>query len=309
MFDSTIFVIIFFKIISGFLSILIGFLAGKLHNVQRDSIASLLFYFIGPIVFGSAPMNLSLSISTIGITLVVFGILSTLGIFNYYWLGKIWKDSHRNVLALSSTTTNCGYFMLPIVTSIFNEQILSIYMLCIIGAGLAESSIGFFLCARSLSSVKSTLLRVLKLPMFNAFLLGCFFSSIGIKIPDFLNDFMHNMRSAYSILGMTMVGLGLSSITKFEIDPKFTIAALIINFVVQPLGFCVFIALDIFVFKTYDINYYKCLFLISICPISANVIIVSSMINFSVQKIAPVVFISIIIELMLIPSVLSTGVF
>lgn len=60
-----IFSIVFFKTISVLLSVIIGFFAGKYSNVERDGIASLLFYFISPIVFFAIPASTTLTLSAL----------------------------------------------------------------------------------------------------------------------------------------------------------------------------------------------------------------------------------------------------
>lgn len=181
---ADVFSVVFFKIIAILLNVVIGFLAGRLLNVQRDSIASLLFYFISPIVFFTIPANSNLSVSALGITLVTFIICSLLCIFAYYFFGMYWKDQTRNILALSAGNANCGYFMLPIAASLFDDYTLSIYMMSIVGVSIYESSIGFYISARSHNSTHESIMKVLKLPTLNAFILGCLFSFTGFNLPE-----------------------------------------------------------------------------------------------------------------------------
>jgi hypothetical protein len=91
-----------------------------------------------------------------------------------------------------------------------------------------------------------------------------------MTLPDFLDDFTHNMRSTYSVLGMMMVGLGLSTIPKFEIDLKFTLAAFASKFLFFPVAINLFILLDKFIFGWYDNNYYNALQLLFMAPMAAK---------------------------------------
>ena len=52
-----IFNLVFFKVLSSLLSVLVGYLSGKFSNVEKDSIAALLFYFVAPIVFFAIPIH------------------------------------------------------------------------------------------------------------------------------------------------------------------------------------------------------------------------------------------------------------
>lgn len=300
-----IFNIVFFKIISVLLSVVVGFFAGRVAKVERDSIASLLFYFISPIVFFSIPASTNVTVSDIGITIVTFIISSGLCAFAYYFFGRYWKDDTVNILSMSAGTANCGYFMLPIAAALFDNNILNIYMMAIIGVNIYESSVGYFICAKSVHTSMGSLQRMIKLPTLNAFLLGCLFSFAGLNLPDFLDDFTYNMRSAYSILGMIMVGLGLSGLTKLNIDFKFTLASFVSKFLFFPLAIGAFIFLDKFVFGWYDENYYDALILMSLSPIAANTIVLASIWKFDQEKVATTVLLSSIFALLYIPIMAS----
>lgn len=301
----SIFYIVFLKIISVLLNVVIGFVAGKFSKVDRDSISTLLFYFISPIVFFSIPASTNVTLGDIGITFVVFIISSFLCIFTYNVFRKYWEDNTVNLLAMSAGTANSGYFMLPIAATLFDDKILNIYMMSIIGVNMYESSVGYFICAKGSDSNLNSLKRVFKLPIFNAFILGWLFSFAGLTLPDFLDDFTYSMRSAYSILGMIMIGLGLSTIKKLEIDIKFTLASLISKFIFFPLAVNLFILLDKFIFGWYNANYYDALQLLSLAPMAANTIIFASICNVNVEKTSTTVILSSIFALLYIPIMAS----
>ncbi|MGC0372032.1 MAG: hypothetical protein DGJ47_000736, partial [Rickettsiaceae bacterium] len=128
-----IFSLVFLKVLSSLLSVGMGFLAGKYSNVERDSIASFLFYFVAPVVFFAIPTNAKLTVTSLGITVLAFTLCSLLSVFCYWLYGKIWQDEHRNILALSSGTGNSGYVVLPIATALFDDYTLSIYALGLMG--------------------------------------------------------------------------------------------------------------------------------------------------------------------------------
>lgn len=300
-----IFSVVFFKTISILLSVVIGFLAGKYSKVERDSIASLLFYFISPIVFFAIPASTTLNLSALSVTVVVFCIASLLSMFSYYFFGRQWQDHTRNIIALSAGTANGGYFMLPIASALFDDYTLSLYMMAVIGVNIFEATVGFYICARSFSSTRESIIKVIKLPILNGFLLGCLFSFAGFTLPDFLDDFLYNMRGAFSILGMVMVGLALSVMSKFEIDIKFTLATFLAKFLFYPVGVGIFIVIDRFVLRWYDENLYNALKLLSTAPLAANLIVISSLQKFHPEKVATTVFLSLIFVTIYMPIMVS----
>lgn len=296
-----IFGLVFFKIVSILLNVIIGFLAGRFAKVERDSIASLLFYFIAPIVFFSIPSSTHLSLSSLSITLVTFLIATGLCFISYNIYQLYWQDDTKNMLAMSAGTCNTGYFMLPIAAAIFDDYTLGLYMMAAVGVSLYESSVGYYICAKSITSTRDSIMRVLKLPMFNAFTIGCLCSFTGLTLPDFLDDFTHSMRSAFSILGMIMIGLGLSTIPKLEIDKKFLTAAFLSKFVFYPIAINIFILLDQYVLEVFDASCYDALRLISVAPMAANTIVLASIWKMNPERVATTVLLSSIFALIYIP--------
>lgn len=296
-----VFSLVFFKIISVLLNVIIGFLAGRFANVERDSIASLLFYFIAPIVFFSIPSNTHLSVSSLSITLLTFLIATGLCWTSYKIYEPYWEDDTKNMLAMSSGTCNNGYFMLPIATALFDDYTLGLYMMAAVGVNLYESSVGYYICAKSITSTRESVMKVLKLPMFNAFIVGCLCSFAGFTLPDFLDDFTYSMRSAFSILGMIMIGLGLSTIPKLTIDKNFLTAAFISKFIFYPLVMNIFILLDQHIFGFYDSSCYDALRLISLAPMAANTIVIASIWKMNPERVATTVLLSSIFALIYIP--------
>ncbi len=296
-----IFSLVFLKVLSSLLSVVIGYLAGRFSNVEKDSIASLLFYFVAPIVFFAIPTSTRLTFGSLGITAVTFVLCTFLGFFSYWLYGKIWQDSHRNILALSAGTGNSGYVVLPIATTIFNDNTLSIYALGLIGIAIYESSVGCYFCARSVSTFKQSMLKIIKLPLLNSFFLGCALSLFGFQLPSFFYEFVSNMKGAYSILGMVMIGLALSNIKKFEFDVKFTSAAFASKFLFYPIVFNIFILFDRFIFGWYDNECYNALQLLCVAPIATSTIILASLYKIHPEKMATAVLLSLIFVLIYMP--------
>ncbi|MDX1916891.1 MAG: AEC family transporter [Rickettsiaceae bacterium] len=292
---------VFFKIISILLSVIIGYAAGRLEKVERESIASLLFYFIAPIVFFSVPANSTLSFTDIGISMVTYTISCIACLCAYNLYDRYFDNQARNILAMSAGAGNTGYFMLPIATCIFDDYTLSIYIMCVIGVNIYESSLGYYICARSISSTRESIVKILSMPMLHAFGIGCLFSLLEIHLPEFLDDFLEDMKSTYSILGMLMIGLGIAKLKNFEIDREFILASLFSKYIIYPCLVCIFIIIDKYILGIYDAPEYNALLLLSSAPLAANTIVVSSIMKFSPERVATSVLISCMISLIYIP--------
>jgi predicted permease len=299
------FSIIFLKLLAALFNVVVGFLAGKISKIEPEPIASLLFYFIAPIVFFAVPASVTLTLSSLSITLVTFTISVFACSICYKWFHLYFEGQSRDILAMTSGTANAGYFTLPVAAALFDDCTLSIYMMAIVGLSLYESSLGFFICVKSISSTRESILKVLKLPNLNAFFLGCIFSFSGLNLPDFLDEFIYNMRSSYSVLGMIMVGLGVSKLEKFEIDVKFTAAAFGSKFLLYPLLVNMFILFDKFVMHNYTSSHYQALQLLSTAPMAANTIVFASLMKTNIEKVATTVLLSALFSLLYMPTMIS----
>ena len=296
-----IFSLVFLKVLSSLLSVVLGFLAGRYSNVEKDSIASLLFYFVAPIVFFAIPTSTQLTFSSLGITLLTFTLCTILGFFSYWLYGKIWQDSHRNILALSAGTGNSGYVVLPIAAVLFDDYTLSVYALGLIGISIYEASVGCYFCARSVTTFRASVVKVAKLPLLNSFFLGCTLSLLGFKLPDFFDEFVNNMKGAFSILGMVMIGFALAGIKEFKLDLKFTGAAFASKFIFYPILFNIFILMDRFIFGWLNSDYYNALQLLCIAPLATNTIVLASLYKIHPEKVATAVLLSLLFVLIYMP--------
>jgi predicted permease len=301
----SLFAVIFFKIISVLLSVILGYIGGKAKIIERDSIASLLLYLLSPVVFFAAPASTNVTLSNLSLTFIMFLVSCGICLATYKVLKKYWDDDTPNLLAMSAGTGNMGYFMLPIASFLLDEYALSIYMMSVIGINLYESSLGYYICARSVSSTQESIKKVLKLPMLQSFMFGCLFSASGFTLPDFLDDFIYNIRGAYSVLGMMMIGLGMSKLSSFSIDYKFAATSFTLKFLVYPVIINILIILDKVFFGFYGDSEYNALRLICVAPIASNTISFSSGMNIKVEHVASTVLASCLFVLIYIPSVLS----
>lgn len=293
--------VVFFKIISVLLNVIIGYIGGKSGKLEGASIASLLLNFLCPIVFFAIPASSNITFTTMSISFLMFVIACSLCLLTYVIASKYYTDGTANILAMSAGTGNTGYFMLPIAAFLFDDYTLTIYTMSVIGLNVYEASLGYYMCARSVSSMQESLMTVLKLPMLHAFVLGCIFSIAGFSVPDFLDDFIYNARSAYSMLGMVMIGISVSKIKHLKIDYRFLGISFCSKFVFYPLAIATFIFLDKNLFGWYNYNYYVAFKLIGIAPIAASTIMISSVVGAKTDNSVSAVILSCLFVLVYVP--------
>jgi hypothetical protein len=248
-------------------------------------------------------MTTKLSWTVIAIPFGYFAISGILGVLFYTLSKKVWPGTERNILAFSAGAGNVGYFGLPLVLAVLGESALGIAILIVFGSILYENTIGFFLVSKSNASVKESIIKVLLMPRLHAFVVGVILSLLSVQVPEMLKDLFANARGAYSVLGMMLVGIGISGISKASVDYKFMLSAFIPRFIIWPGIAIGLILLDSTFFHIYSKEIRAVFLLLSAVPMASNTVAYSSLQGGHPEKTALSVLISTIIALFFVPLV------
>ncbi len=300
-----VFFTLFSKLIPLYFLILLGFIAGRLYKKLNGPVALLVIYIIAPVVIFNGVVTTKISLSTISIPILFFVVCSFISILIYYISGFIWKDSAKNILGFVAGTANTGYIGLPVAVAIFGNEVIGIVALALLGTTLYTNSFGFFLAAKGQYNVKSSLVRVIKLPILYAFLLGIIINVFGIHLGKIYFDIAGIFSRVYIILGMMLIGLGLTNIKKFAFDKKFVGISFFAAFILWPIVILTILFLDSHTLKIYDANLYKILMLMSILPVATNVIPYSTLLKSHPEKVSLVVFLTTLFSLFYIPLIIT----
>lgn len=299
------FATIFSQLIPLYFCILLGFIAGRWLGVDRHSVAAMVFYLLLPMVILSGVMQTTITIGVLLLPVVLFFISCGLCGVMYYCAGLKWRDSRRNILALSAGNGNTGYFGLPVAMMILPPEQAGIYVMALLGVTLYENSLGYFITARGQHTAKESLNKIIKLPSLYAFLLGLLLNFCTIKIPDVITPFVGHVRGAYSILGMMMIGLGLATIERLRFDIAFIGVAFLAKFIVWPFVALGLIYLDTHWLHLFSQPIHHALFIISIVPMAANTVVIATLLKSEPEKIAMAVLLSTLVALISVPIMLS----
>jgi malate permease and related proteins len=291
------------KIAPLYIVILLGYLAGKLLHVKKESIAPLLIYVIAPFVIFNGVTRAQIGLGTLSLP-VLFFILACLmcGVF-YVLSSYIWKSSEKNIVAFTSGTGNTGYFGLPVAIAIFGSEIVPLIVLSVLGFVLFENTLGFYITARGNFTPKESFLKVLRLPTMYAFLAGLFVNLNGINLGKPYLDLATNFQGAYSTLGMMLIGLGIASIAKFEFDYKFITITFFAKFIAWSLIMAGVIFLDITYFHVYSVQIHQVMILMSVVPLAANTVALATELRTHPEKASMAVLLSTLFALFYIPLV------
>ncbi len=310
-----------FKLIPLYFIIALGFIAGKWLKVQRESIAPLLLYIVVPIVTFKAIFVHKLSLEMLSYPIFMLLCSLSLSLVFFYLGNKFFDREHAGLLSLSAGLANVGYFGLPLVLIVYGEEALGIVMLLILGLAIHESSFAFLIAARGKYSPKEALIKTLRLPAIYtsiAAIICNYFYNYYYLWMDFSPDLRYvcdqlifnliasvdKFIGAYTVLGMMMIGLGLSTVERFKPDWKFTGLALLAKYVCYPLLAISLGLANKHLFHFYDDEVMKLLFLMSIVPTGANTISIATELKLPTDTISITVLISTVFALIYIPAIL-----
>lgn len=287
----------FAKSLPFLLFILIGVTAGKLFDLDKASFSKLLLYFLAPMVFFDTIWGSSIGFSGLSLALTIAILASVLALVafrvSHRWMGS--PDS--NLLAFSMGSANSGYFGLPVAAALFGEAFLPHMALVIMGFSLFEYTTGFYITARSNFSVRASLLKLSRLPALYAYLLALTFNELGISRGEWMTPLSGYLRGAYTLLGLAMLGFGLSDLTLKNIEIGFLAKTFVSRFLMWPLAS----ALVIWVLRLDPTSsYFKVFSLVAFLPMAANGVAIAAELKVAPHKIAGAIAVSTIASLLVL---------
>lgn len=302
--------IIFFtllgKLIPLYILIALGWFAGTMLKVQREAVANLLIYIIVPIVFFEGVVSAPFTASTMTLPLL-FVVLCSILCLGFYGVSRIvWRDATRNLAAFATADGNTGYFGIPVALALFGEKSLGYIVLGSIGFVLYENTVGYFILSRSTATVHESIRKVLRLPAVYAFIAGVLFHLSPFALPQAARDAILSLRGAYSVLGMMLIGLGLTGQRLNSIDLKLLGFTTIGKFIVWPVIMLGIIAFDTSVLHLYTTDVHNVMLLLAMVPLAANTVALSTIANVHPGKAAVAVLASTIVALFFIPAMAVT---
>lgn len=298
-----VFTTLFLKIIPLYVLVLFGFVAGRFLQVQKETVSRLLIYIIAPVVFFTAVLTTPISPSVLSLPLVFFLLCSFLCLLTFFLTRRLWHDSTRHLASLASGDGNSGYFAFPVTVALFGQESLGLAALCSLGFLLYENSLGFYLLARGNFSSQQSLRRVLRLPTLYAFLLGVLLNAFDVQASAAYLDFASLFRGTYSVLGMMLIGVGLSTISDFRFDMKFLGVTFVMKFLVWPLAMFGLLSVDTAFFHFFTREMHNVMILMAIIPLAANTVAFATELNVYPEKASLAVFLSTLFALPFIPLV------
>jgi len=289
------------KIIPLYILILLGFFAGKYFRVKKESVSSLVIYVVSPVIFFNTAATTPLNFSLFAFPMLCFFLCLFMALL-FYKVGELmWKDNTKNILSYVCAMGNIGYFGLPVALAVLPKDVIGPYLLGVLGMNIFDVSGAYFIVAHGTHTITESLKRVFMLPTIYTFFVGIIVQLLHIPLGTVYTDTIINFKGAYVIIGMMLVGLGISSMKKFSLDYAFLMVTYIGKFIVWPLLVLFIIFIDSHVVHIFSFGLHQALFLLAIVPVAANSVAYSTQFNLHPEKAAIAVVSSTLLALLYIP--------
>jgi predicted permease len=307
------FITFLIKIFPLFLYVLFGWVMGKILKVKKNDIADVMVFLVLPLITFHGAFTLELSLQTLSLPFLFFIICSLITVLFLFIGKKMWNDNTGNLLAFASSYGNYGYFALPAAIALFGKESEAIIIVAGIGFTVYSCTVGYFVTALGNFTVRKSLIKTISLPSVYAMILGLTFNAMGWKIGSFMElnlnsvylDVARDIRGAYSVFGMMLVGIAIAEIKHFIIDWKFLGMAMLAQFIIWPLIIGGIILLDKNIFGFYPVLILKIIFLLSLIPIGANLIAYSTQLNVQPEKASITILITTVFAMLYVPFMVS----
>lgn len=281
----------------------LGFVAGRWLDVNLHSMAIIAIYIFAPVVNFGAVARLRFDASYLLLPVVLYAIAVTITLIGWHLSRRMFRDNTANLVAMSSSTGNTGYFGAPIVLGLFGPEVLGIYLLMNFAIVLSEISVGYYYGARGNYSMRDSLKKLISLPVIYALVAGLAWNFMDLPLPDAFTEWWERFTGAWVIIGMMLMGVALGKIEKFTMNPRLLAATFFMKFVLWPVFTCGFAFMDKYAFGLYDHTAHMLLVIIGVVPLAGNLVAYAAQLDLRPSEVAVAVIGSTLFAALYIPLV------
>jgi predicted permease len=298
--------IILGKIFPLYLTIAAGYILTRYFKIKREQIAFLLVYILGPVVIFFAVLSIEINMQLVFLPVFIFVFGSAIAFYILHKYKDTWKDPSVNTLSFTCGTGNTGYFGIPLAMILLEPSAANIFIFGTLASLLYENTTGFYVTAKGSFTARQSIIKIIKLPLLYAFIAGLSFNLVGFRTPEFIVPYFENLKWAYGLLGMMMLGMGMKGFNLHEdFDKKYIGIAYFYKFIFWPA-----VVLAIIFFDKNFINFlneeiYQVMFLFSIVPLAGNTVTLAVLLKAKPEKASFTVLLSTLISIVYIPIVLA----
>ena len=211
------------------------------------------------------------------------------------------SKENPHLLKSSFTFFNVLFFGIPTVKALFGEGAVSILITIFLGTALYGDIIGYYQVAKTRFSSKKAVKEVLKIPYVYVFVVAISVKLFAVEVPEGLAPVMNVAGWLVSALGMTIVGLQLTTVDFKKLPSLYFSKLLGFRAISAGLVIGLMILAENQIFNQLAKKDYQMLALIPFFPIATSISLFASFLETKEERFSLLVFFSIGFSLLLIP--------
>jgi predicted permease len=299
-----IFFTLLIKILPLYVLMIMGFVGGRYLNLNGETLGKMSIYFLVPLVMFTGVMKTDISLSIVMLPIVIWAV-SCAACYILFKISRatLPEKTLANILGLSAGTANSGYFGIPVAFIIFKDspEIVGLYITSVLGMTLFQNSVGYYVTALGQHTAREAFIKALRLPVLYMFIAGVVLNYAKIQMPDYVHEFLRDIRGAYIICGMMIIGIGISKLPSFKINFKFLSIAFFGRFVLWPALILLVILIDKNLLGFFNENIYKAFILAGLVPLASDTVAIATILKCHPEEMAGTVLISTLFALVYVP--------
>lgn len=275
-----------------YILIAMGYAGARYLDVNLHSMAMIAIYFISPIVVFGAMTQIEFQPEYFLLPVLLFFISALIGIGAYVLARKFFESALANLIGMSSTNGNSGYFGLPVVLALFGPSAVGVYLMMTTAIELSTNTVGYYILARGNFSIKDSLKKVATLPPLHGLILGLIWNFAALPVPDIFMVYWERFTGAWIVIGMMLIGVALGKQAFFRINWALLGWMISIRFVFWPAVMVGIVMLDRVALNFYDTQIHTMLIILGIIPHAANAVAFAAQLKVCPEDTATVVLVS-----------------
>ncbi len=218
---------------------LLGFIIGKFKALDLKTLSFLAINVLYPLLvfytFYQNPIGIEhITVFIIFLTLII----SMIVIISLYAMTFKISRQKKYAMFLTGIFMNAGNFGIPLVVLVFNEDIMTYALMVMVVMSVFMNSLGLYFAtsgANSSVTMKQSLLKVFKMPMLIAMVLGMLTQVLNITLTDPILNIIAMLSDSAIPLVMIILGLQLAKITFRNVDYLSVSFIVLLRLVISPL--------------------------------------------------------------------------
>ncbi|MEM7679576.1 MAG: AEC family transporter [Pseudomonadota bacterium] len=299
-----IFLSLFTSILPLYVIIALGWIAGRFYDVDKNSLANLAIYMLVPAVTFYYMAGIKFDVEYFSLPFIAYFCYSAMTLIAYKLGLSLYDDKRANLLAMCSGTKNNGYMGLPVIILFFPPEWVGVYVFTLVGSLMYEATVMYYVANRGNFSPMESLKRVFKFPVIYAAFFGLVFNLSGLEIPQQTEAFWGYFRGAYVVIGMMIIGVSLSRVSKLVMSAKFLSAVFAAQFIIWPLLTFGLVWIDQTYLYLFAEEVHKFFIIMALLPPAANVAAFAAALNLNAEKAATTILLGTVFALFYIPTIL-----